>query len=338
MAAEDWGRLKTFLTTGQLCCYDPAFQAGYPKTPIFDSGSRPAEVFMTLAMVVGGEEFRPSAYKMGLFAIGLLVPGLLWLAARGSGLGPWPTCLAVLAGLLVWWGEPCRLALEVGDLELLIASSPDQKLDVTVLRNGQPVSVTVTPRAEGRARLGSVGWFPTIPAKLQAVQAGLPAGAGHVDEERAAGFGQVVGELPLGDTRLDDRVPELCIHRTDPPHLAEIHDHGAYHGDLHAENILIRPRGIYFDVKVLDLYDWSSPPAEVRRDDIADLIRILRDLTGGASRYASQPPEIKSICLGLRRDLILRRFPTMHRLRRHLETFAWSGAPSSVTSHRSRES
>ncbi len=113
--------------------------------------------------------------------------------------------------------------------------------------------------------------------------------------------------------------------------LAEIHDHGAYHGDLHPENILIRPRGIYFDVKVLDLYDWSSPPAEVRRDDIADLIRILRDLTGGAARYAAQPEEIKSICLGLRRDLILRRFPTMHRLRRHLETFTWAGAPSSVT-------
>src|SRR5258708_2987561 len=28
---------------GRLSCYDPAFQAGYPKTPIFDSGSRPAE-------------------------------------------------------------------------------------------------------------------------------------------------------------------------------------------------------------------------------------------------------------------------------------------------------
>src|SRR4051812_48834455 len=30
--------------TGNVCCYDPAFQAGYPKTPIFDNGSRPAEL------------------------------------------------------------------------------------------------------------------------------------------------------------------------------------------------------------------------------------------------------------------------------------------------------
>src|SRR5260370_39268555 len=27
-------------------CYDPAFQAGYPKSPGFGSGSRPAELFL----------------------------------------------------------------------------------------------------------------------------------------------------------------------------------------------------------------------------------------------------------------------------------------------------
>src|SRR5436305_1567658 len=34
---------QMFERYGHLCCYDPAFQAGYPKTPVFDSGSRPAE-------------------------------------------------------------------------------------------------------------------------------------------------------------------------------------------------------------------------------------------------------------------------------------------------------
>src|SRR5216684_7748789 len=29
-------------------CPDPAFQAGYPKTPVFDSASRPAELFLLL--------------------------------------------------------------------------------------------------------------------------------------------------------------------------------------------------------------------------------------------------------------------------------------------------
>ena len=42
----------------------PAFQAGYPKTPVFDSGSRPAELFLLLA----GGRFCPAAYKLGLAA------------------------------------------------------------------------------------------------------------------------------------------------------------------------------------------------------------------------------------------------------------------------------
>lgn len=102
--------------------------------------------------------------------------------------------------------------------------------------------------------------------------------------------------------------------------LAQIHDQGEYHGDLHAENILLRPRGVFFDVKVLDLYDWSGQASEARRDDIVDLVRILYEITGGRKRYAAQPPAVKDIVRGLRRDLILRRFPTMPRLRRWLET------------------
>jgi len=105
--------------------------------------------------------------------------------------------------------------------------------------------------------------------------------------------------------------------------LAQIHDQGEYHGDLHPENILVRPRGVFFDVKVLDLYDWRGQASEARRDDIIDLVRILFDITGGRSRYAGQPAVLKQIVRGLRRDLILRRFPTMHRLRRWLETFPW---------------
>ncbi len=105
--------------------------------------------------------------------------------------------------------------------------------------------------------------------------------------------------------------------------LAQIHDHGEYHGDLHAENILLRPRGVFFDVKVLDLYDWQGQASEARRDDVVDLVKILFEVTGGRPRYANQPSVVKDIVRGLRRDLILRRFPTMHRLRRWLETCPW---------------
>jgi hypothetical protein len=107
---------RSFFRQGTLCAYDPAFQAGYPKTPVFDSGSRPAELFLVLA---GGADW-PGAYKLGLAGCGCLVPLLLWVAARGAGLKSGPACLAAALGLLVWWGEPGRHLVEAGDLDLLL--------------------------------------------------------------------------------------------------------------------------------------------------------------------------------------------------------------------------
>jgi hypothetical protein len=108
---------RAFRERGTLCCYDPAFQAGYPKTPVFDSGSRPAELFLTLA----GGDYRPAAYKIGLAVCCLAAPFLLFLAARAGGLNPVASWLATAAGLLVWWGTPGRLLLEDGELDLLLA-------------------------------------------------------------------------------------------------------------------------------------------------------------------------------------------------------------------------
>jgi hypothetical protein len=103
---------------GTVCCYDPAFYAGYPKTPVFDAGSRPAELFLSLA----GGTYRPEAYKIGLAACCLAVPLLLFAAAQAVSLGGGACCLAVAIGLLIWWGAPCRDLLEAGDLDLLLAA------------------------------------------------------------------------------------------------------------------------------------------------------------------------------------------------------------------------
>jgi hypothetical protein len=107
---------SSFLSRGELSCYDPAFQTGYPKTPVFDSGCRPAEMFLTL---VGGQ-YKPAAYKIGLALSCCFVPLLLAAAARGIGLGPAGACLASALGLLVWWGEPSRNMLEAGELDILM--------------------------------------------------------------------------------------------------------------------------------------------------------------------------------------------------------------------------
>src|SRR5947209_5441045 len=61
---------RSLYDRGTLCCFDPSFQAGYPKTPVFDSGSRPAELFLSLT----GATYRPAAYKVGLALCCLLVP------------------------------------------------------------------------------------------------------------------------------------------------------------------------------------------------------------------------------------------------------------------------
>lgn len=103
---------------GTLSCYDPSFQAGYPKTPIFDSGSRPAELFLGLA----GGGYHPAAYKIGLAACCLLLPPLLALAAYGAGLGGGAICLATAAGQMICWGTPGRHLLETGDLDWWLAA------------------------------------------------------------------------------------------------------------------------------------------------------------------------------------------------------------------------
>jgi hypothetical protein len=109
---------RSFYERGTLCCYDPSFQAGYPKTPVFDGGSRPAELFLLLA----GGAYRPAAYKVGLAVCCLLAPLLLTAAARGVGQSRAAAVLATGLGLLIWWGQPARDALDAGDLDLLLAA------------------------------------------------------------------------------------------------------------------------------------------------------------------------------------------------------------------------
>jgi hypothetical protein len=137
---------------GTLCCYDPAFYAGYPKTPVFDSGSRPAELFLTVA----GGTYRPEAYKIGLAICCLAAPLLVFAAAHGAGLGAGASCLAVALGLFIWWGTPCRDLLEAGELDFLLAGL------AALAQLGLLVRFDRRPGLGGWAALlanGCLGWF-----------------------------------------------------------------------------------------------------------------------------------------------------------------------------------
>jgi hypothetical protein len=147
-----WLGAQALLACGKPCCFDPSFQAGYPKTPVFDGGSRPAELCLLLA----GGGYAPAAYKIGLALACIAVPLVLAAAARGAGLNRAAACLATLLGLLVWWGVPARAVLEAGNLDLLLAAP------AAVLQAGLVIRFERAPGLLtwlGILASGAAGWF-----------------------------------------------------------------------------------------------------------------------------------------------------------------------------------
>ncbi len=105
--------------------------------------------------------------------------------------------------------------------------------------------------------------------------------------------------------------------------IEEIHARKEFHGDLHTGNIFVERRGVFYQLRTLDFHEWGRSPAQERRADILAIARLLYDLVGGRAHYKKQPQAIKDICIGLRSDLILKKFPTIFHLRAHLESFEW---------------
>jgi len=105
--------------------------------------------------------------------------------------------------------------------------------------------------------------------------------------------------------------------------VAPIHTLRDYHGDLHRNNIIVRRYGLGFDLKLVDMWYWGPPRAENIHDDVCDLVRLFYDAVGGRKHYARQPAEVKEICCGLKRSLILKKFRTAGQLRDYLRTMQW---------------
>jgi serine/threonine protein kinase len=105
--------------------------------------------------------------------------------------------------------------------------------------------------------------------------------------------------------------------------VEEIHHAHEYHGDLHDDNIIVKRKGLSFITKVVDMYNWGAPDAKNIRDDVCDLLRIFYDALGGPRFYHKHPKEIKEICCGLKRSLIIKKFRTAGHIRQYLENMAW---------------
>jgi serine/threonine protein kinase len=110
--------------------------------------------------------------------------------------------------------------------------------------------------------------------------------------------------------------------------LEQFHSAREYHGDIHPWNILVKRRGIFFDLKLVDLYQQEGLlKAQSIREDVISIAHLLYDSVGGPEHYWKQPAAVRNICRGLRRDLIMARFPTARHLREHLESFLWDAMP-----------
>lgn len=143
----------TFRERFSTSCYDPSFQAGYPKTPVFDGGCRPAEMFL----IPAGRKTAPAtAYKLGLFAVCLFAPIAFAFAGRGMGLSPQASCLAAVGGALVWWSPPVRATLEDGSIDLLLAAL------MALVFIGGLVRYATDPGVSGwlfLAASAAIGWY-----------------------------------------------------------------------------------------------------------------------------------------------------------------------------------
>jgi hypothetical protein len=194
---------------GRACCFDPNFQAGYPKTPIFDAGCRPAELFLFLA----GGGCRPAAYKLGLAACWLAVPLLLAAAARNVGLNRAAACGVAAAGLLVWWGAPCRTALEAGQLDLLLAAPFALVQVALLLRFDRAPNVST---GLGILVAGCLGWYaqPLFFALLLplALLFYLSVGARHALPWHLALFAALAGGIAANAFWLTDWFNSCWIH------------------------------------------------------------------------------------------------------------------------------
>lgn len=108
--------------------------------------------------------------------------------------------------------------------------------------------------------------------------------------------------------------------------LEAMHQMNMYHGDLHAGNIIIKRYGLGFDLKLLDMYHWGGAKKTNMNADIIDSIKVFYDVLGGSKYYATYPDEIKQICCGLKKALILKKFKSASQLKNYLENIDWQSA------------
>lgn len=105
--------------------------------------------------------------------------------------------------------------------------------------------------------------------------------------------------------------------------IEQIHFIGDYHGDVHLDNVIVRRKGIHFDVNLIDVMPRGKATKALIQEDVYDLITVLYQMIGGDKYYHRMPEQVKSIILGRKRSLIAKHFKMAGHLRLYLENLEW---------------
>lgn len=105
--------------------------------------------------------------------------------------------------------------------------------------------------------------------------------------------------------------------------VEQIHFLGEYHGDIHTDNIILKKKGLGFEVHLIDLLHLGRPSRNKIQQDVYDLINIFYEMIGSSKGYQYCDQKIKSFVLGRKHGLIQRKFKTASDLRIYLENLEW---------------
>ena len=106
--------------------------------------------------------------------------------------------------------------------------------------------------------------------------------------------------------------------------VEQIHFQNEYHGDIHSDNIMVKKKGLGFEVHLIDLLHLGPPTKNKIQTDVYDIINIFYEIIGGSVGYRQCGDNIKQFVLGRKHNLIRQYFSVAGHLRLYLENMEWN--------------
>jgi serine/threonine protein kinase len=106
--------------------------------------------------------------------------------------------------------------------------------------------------------------------------------------------------------------------------LDAIHAMSEYHGNITPENIIVKRKGIGFQVKLINMSLEDLPVNRTITEDVVNLVRIFSNFVTPPKHSAKIPDGVKLLYNNFKPARIGERFRNAGALKRYLETMLWS--------------